>query len=201
MTPRVVKWISRHDDNWVFFVGYIVLSIVLSVFFNLGFFLILIVVHFLLDLVKHWHSNNKKTDDFWYAFQFALRDGFLLDFFLFVIAFAFGYVFHFTFAVAISNGARLFALVEIEDIVRILSRLVIADWVISHIAWLAKYVREIDTRKIYMPPDLLRHEVMMVLGSLVIIGALVLLPLVTGTGFETLTEYARKELIPNLSSL
>lgn len=201
MTPRVVKWISRHDDNWAFFVGYMVLSVVLSVFFNLGFFLILIIVHFLLDLVKHWHSNNKKTDDFWYALQFALRDGFLLDFFLLVLAFAFGYAFHFTFAVAISNGTRLFALVEIEDLLRILSRVFVADWVVTNIAWLSKHMREIDTGKIYMSPDLLRHEALMIVGSILIVAALVLVPIITGTGYESLVGYTQKELIPNLSLL
>lgn len=194
MAPRVVRWISEHDDNWPFFFLYIALSIVLSVYFNLGFFLVLILIHFLLDFVKHWHSNNRKTNHTKYALLYAFRDGFLLDFFLLVVAFAFGYIFHFTFAVSISNGVRLLRLVELEDFLRVLSRLVVADWVITHISWLALYVREIDMRRIYMPPRLQRHEILMLVGILLIVGCTLLLPALSFSDYGTLKEYALKEM-------
>lgn len=193
MAPRVVRWISRHDENWPFFFIYLFVSIVLSIYFNLGFFLLLIFVHLLLDLVKHWHSNNRKTNHFRYALMYAFRDGFLLDFFLLVVAFAFGYIFHFTFAVSIANGARLLRFVELEDMLRVLSRVIVADWLVTHISWLALYVREIDQRKFYMPPRLQRHEILMIVGSFIILGALLTLPLLTFSNYETLWAYTQKE--------
>lgn len=125
--------------------------------------------------------------------MYAFRDGFLLDFFLLVVAFAFGYIFHFTFAVSIANGARLLRFVELEDMLRVLSRVIVADWLVTHISWLALYVREIDQRKFYMPPRLQRHEILMIVGSFIILGALLTLPLLTFSNYETLWAYTQKE--------
>jgi hypothetical protein len=196
MKSRVVRWVSKHDENWPFFFLYLAASILLTLLFNLGFFLVLIFIHFLLDFIKHWHSGNRKTDHVRYAALYAFRDGFLLDFFLLVIAFAFGYVFHFTFAVSIANGTRLLTFLEIEDIVRVLSRVVLADWIVTHISWLSRHMKQMDTGKLYMSETLIRHEVLMMVGIVLILGSTLLIPYISGSGFEPFWAYTKQELIP-----
>ncbi len=198
MSPRVMRFISTHDESWPFFFLFLALSIILSVFFNLGFFLILILVHFLLDFLKHWHSNNRTTNSARRAAYYAFRDGFLFDFFLFSIAFALGFIFHFTFAASLSNSVRLLQLVELENLLRILSRLVVADWIVENIARLTVYVKEIDKRKTYMTVKLSDIERLFLAGSFLIVLVTAILPLVMGAGYETFWHYLNVELIPRL---
>ncbi len=51
------RWVIEHDDRRLFLVGYIVLSIVLSIAISLFWLLVLIAIHLLLELVKKRHDG------------------------------------------------------------------------------------------------------------------------------------------------
>lgn len=195
-TPRFVSYMSEHDESWLFFFLYMILSIFLSLFFNLGFFVILIVIHLMLDFLKHWHSGNRKTNSARQALVYTLRDGFLLDFLLLLIGFAFGYVLETTFAVGISRGVKLASSINFRSVLRAVPRIFVANWVVENVASLTVWLNEHDKVKTFMPPRVTKFE-KFILGAIVfVVVIIVALPVISGEGYPHLLDYAWSELIP-----
>jgi hypothetical protein len=197
---KILAFIDRHDENWVFFFVYLALSIILSLFFNIGFFLLLVLVHVLLDFLKHWHSSNRTTNHARHAFLYAMRDGFLFDFVLLLIGFAIGYIFHLTLAVGVSRGVKLASSDAVDTLFRALPRIVAADWVVEKIAILSAYVREHDKRKVYMPPRLTNFEKTLIATGVLLLGIILVLPVATNQSYESLWLYTQREIIPFVSA-
>ena len=195
---RIVRYIDDHDEQWLFFFAYLALSIYLSFFLNLGFFVILLVIHVLLDFLKHLHSSNRKTNQLRHAFVYAVRDGLVFDLFLLLLAFIFGYIFEATLAVGLSKGVKLANSPGVRAFLRAVPRVFLANWVIENIVVLTLYLNEHDKKKTYMAVKMTRFEKVIVSLMGVALVALFFLPPIFGESYSHLVDYAMRELVPRI---
>lgn len=196
MTQKILHFIEEHDESWVFFFVYLVMSILLSIFFNLGFFLMLMLVHLALDFIKHWKSANRHTNRFWRALEYALRDGFLLDFVLLLLAFSFGFILEFAFAIGLSRGVKVASSIRVQNLLRAVPRVVVGNWIVENVTQLTIYLNEHDKKKVYMPVRMTRFEKFLVASMVVVTVLIFFLPIITGDNYQVLGEYFVREFSP-----
>ncbi|MFC1640528.1 hypothetical protein ACFL2D_00605 [Patescibacteria group bacterium] len=196
-TDRLIHFLSEHDESWVFFFAYLVASILLSMYFNLGFFLILVLVHLFLDFLKHWHSSNRKTNRMLYAAYYSIRDGFLFDLFLFLVAFSIGYMLEATIAIGLSRGVKIATSLRVQTILRALPRIFIADWILENIVQVTIYLHEHDKKKTFLPVRMKLFERFLLVGITAMVVLIAFLPFVMGDTINGLFDYMRVELIPS----
>ncbi|MCA9375988.1 MAG: hypothetical protein KC925_02905 [Candidatus Doudnabacteria bacterium] len=100
----VLYTVKTHDDRVWFFIGYFILGFVLSYYLNLGFFLLLSVLHFVLDVTKH-----RLLGDSWReSLQHGLRES-LVDAAFFFVGFVLGLYVHVAVTVGIAGAGRALA--------------------------------------------------------------------------------------------
>lgn len=73
--PNMVSYlISIHDESLWFSFLYLLAAVLLSYFLNLGFFIILVLVHLTLDVAKHRIAGSSPAKSLFYAFREGIVD-------------------------------------------------------------------------------------------------------------------------------
>ena len=193
---KFLAFIENHDESWGFFFTYLFVSLFLSYYFNLGFFVLLLIVHVFIDFLKHWHSNNRITNHARAAFVYALRDGFLFDAVFILACLNLGFAFHIIIGAGFSRGIKLASSETVDAVLRAIPRISAADWIVEHIATVSSYIRENDKKRVYMPPRLTNYEKTLITIGVLCIALIFVLPVITQQSYDTLFSYMYHELVP-----
>ncbi len=97
---KLKLFITHHDHSRAFFITYLGLSIALSVIFNLGFFIILALIHFAMDIAKYKILGQKNA----HALLCATKDC-LIDFAFIFVGIALALVIHHGLGVGVARAA------------------------------------------------------------------------------------------------
>ncbi len=110
------RWIPGHDDSTAFLVGYVALSIVLTLAISLFWLVALVFVHFVFEAIKKHHDGARGTPRIvaWAAWDIKL------DLLLLTIAFLLLVYTHVSFGIAglgaLTGGTRSLRLVSLKDL-------------------------------------------------------------------------------------
>lgn len=63
----VIEWIRQHDESWLFVLSYITLAVVLSVFISLFWLVVVVLVHFLFEVIRQSARFQTRGRIFWEA--------------------------------------------------------------------------------------------------------------------------------------
>ena len=104
----IKKWIIDHDDSWLFIIGYIGLAVALSIAISLFWLLVVVLIHFLFELIKYNELIKQRHGLLKFAVILnALREV-KLDIGLFMLALALAVYMDVILGIAgISSGVRL----------------------------------------------------------------------------------------------
>ena len=96
---RFVHFLLTHDYSKLFFITYLLLSVGLSIIFNLGFFVLLAVMHYCMDIFKYRHGGL----DYKTSLVASLRDC-MVDVMFIFIGYASAIVFQVGFGMGIARS-------------------------------------------------------------------------------------------------
>lgn len=200
---RLRHYAKTHDHKLHFFLLYLSLGILLSFLFNLGVFVLLVLVHFLLDVSKHNLSLLTRKEIFFRA----LRDSSIDIMFVFV-ALALGVWLHLVVGIGVAKGvlaSRSTSMLTREgeivgSFAKFLSKAVLGERLIKSFVHIGFKLQNHE-RNLYSGKPLGRIDYFIIGVIATSILLILVSPILFNSGYDQLLDALSKELIPDFAHI
>lgn len=180
----------KHDEWPLFRIWFSVLTIVASIVLNLGIFVVLVLMHMALDIVKYRTRHNLPWH---WVFVETMRES-LMDIFFIVLGILLGIIFHHSIAIGGLGRMAELEVLLLDLLLRVGPRIKIAE----HLLEVILYWRH-HFESQFVPRTPLHHsEKGLLIATLAIALGITAIPLMTNLRYGDIAHTMAQELTPKL---